>query len=100
MKNVIAILALVGLGAASFAIPTVTQEHGREEKKEATAKADSDIDKLYELVRQARAELQTPARAGRYPSPSDGEGRVASMAKVVARARGEHGGEGRREGRR
>ena len=97
MRKQIMISGLIGLGVAIIGIPAFSQERriegseGRRQGKQVTRvkNADGDIDKLYELVRQARADLEAlRVRAG-----------IPRAGKEVRReGRGEHD-EGGREGR-
>jgi len=112
MYKVTMILALIGLGVAVFGIPAFTQgkhtelaesslqeEHGARDSQKAANK-DGDIDKLYELVLQARADIEAlRVQAGIRREGAEGwrEGRGEHGAER-REGRGEHG-EGGREGR-
>lgn len=99
MTRLTMIPLMIGLGIALAGPPAFAQErhgeHGnntRGEKRQATAK-NRDIDKLYELVRQARVELQALRAQAGIRDESGGE-----HAEGRREARREHG-ETRREGR-
>jgi|GEM_PF-3297417 len=104
----IIILIVIGLGVAIFGIPALTQEKHDEstegshreglvaqDKEKATNRAD-DIEKLYNLVRQARADLEIlRVQAGIRHEVTEGRGAHGESGRE---GRGEHG-EARREGR-
>ena len=108
------IAALIGLGVTLLGIPAFTQgeheltdgyrqEEHQDKKKQSDKRAtdkDRDIDKLYELVRQARAELEV-LRVQVGIRGEDGEGHREGRGEHGdggREGRGEHG-EGSREGR-
>ena len=96
MKQHPLIPTLLALGAMAFSVPAFTQgEHGGTEGRSerghgARAAEGSDADKLFEIVRQARADVRAMRKAAGFPDTGEHEGR--------REGRGEHG-EGRREGR-
>jgi hypothetical protein len=102
------IAALIGLGVACLGLTAFTQgertEHAEGSRRKAEAarnkNRDADIDRLYELVRQARADLKAlRVKVGIRGEHAEGrrEGR-GEHGEGRREGRGEHG-EGRREGR-
>jgi len=104
MKTRIAILTLIALGAVGMGLLALTrtrsagaqEEHGRREGREREHSAKSDADLLHELVRQARADLDTLREIAGLPKKrregrGEHRGREGSGEHDGREGRGEHG---------